>query len=337
MRSLPVIKNPQSEVMDVKYKVLSALKSAEGYVSGEQLSNTLGVTRSAVWKAVNALKAEGYVVDSVRNKGYRLLASPDKLDHEEIVKGLQPRVVGKKVILLDTVDSTNQEVKRLARQGEAGGTVVAAEHQTAGKGRFGRSWGSGSGGLFFTLLLRPELPPSDIASITLAAGYAVCLAVRDYTGVDARIKWPNDVIVGSKKICGILTEMAAQSDRIDYVAIGIGINVNDREFPEELRQKATSLRLETGKELDRSRFFGAVLSCLDEVLSRFLVSLSIDDLNSFKSLCATLGRRVTVERSDGQLCGVATDVTAGGELIVTGDDGTRMTVGSGEVTVQGIY
>lgn len=326
-----------SEVMIVKHKILSALKNTDGYLSGEQLSNTLGVTRSAVWKYVNALKDDGYVVDSVRNKGYRLVSSPDKLDYEDICEGLKSRVIGRKVILLDVVDSTNDEIKRLAAQGEENGTVVAAERQTAGKGRFGRVWDSQNGGLFFTVLLRTELPPSDIASITLAAGYAVCLAVREYTGLDARIKWPNDVIVGSRKVCGILTEMAAQSDRIDYVAIGIGINVNHEAFPEELRKKATSLRLETGKKLDRNRFFSVVLSYLDEVLSRFLVSLSVDDLNNFKTLCASLGKRVEVERGGMRLCGIATDVTTGGELVVTGDDGTETIVGSGEVTVQGIY
>ncbi len=212
--------------MVLKTKILSALKHTEGYVSGEQLSTELGMTRSAVWKYIKALKADGYKIDSVRNKGYRLIASPDKLDEEDITNGLETTLVGKKLILLDEVDSTNEEVKRLAAQGAEDGTVVAAEHQTSGRGRFGRVWDSDNGGLYFTILLRPELPPSDIASITLAAGYGVCLAVREYSGADARIKWPNDVIIGNRKICGILTEMAAQSDRIDYVAIGIGINLN---------------------------------------------------------------------------------------------------------------
>lgn len=321
----------------LKTKILSALKHTEGYVSGEQLSTELGMTRSAVWKYIKALKADGYKIDSVRNKGYRLIASPDKLDEEDITNGLETTLVGKKLILLDEVDSTNEEVKRLAAQGAEDGTVVAAEHQTSGRGRFGRVWDSDNGGLYFTILLRPELPPSDIASITLAAGYGVCLAVREYSGADARIKWPNDVIIGNRKICGILTEMAAQSDRIDYVAIGIGINLNHRLFPEEIAYKATSLLLETGKQVDRSTFLALVLNHLDKVLTRFLVSLSVEDLDDFKAICATIGRRVEVDRAGSKLSGIATDITSGGELVVTDDDGVNVVVGSGEVTVQGIY
>lgn len=316
---------------------MSALKNSEGYISGEQISAELGITRSAVWKYINALKADGYQIDSVRNKGYKLVAAPERLDHDEICSRLHTSLIGKEIIVLDIVDSTNEEVKRLAAKGGENGSVVTAEQQTAGKGRFGRVWSSDNGGLYFTVLLKPNLPPSDIASITLASGYAVCQAIIAYTGLQARVKWPNDIIIGTKKVCGILTEMAAQSDRIDYVAIGIGINLNHTEFPRPIDKKATSLLIETGKRIDKNDFLAVVLGYLDKVITDFCVSLSVDDLKNFKAVCATLGRQVTVERGSSVIKGVAVDITSSGELVVTDENGTEVIVGSGEVTVQGIY
>lgn len=320
----------------MKSKILSVLRHSDDYVSGEDLSRCLGVTRTAVWKNINLLKDEGYNIHSVRNKGYKLESSPDLLDKELIIDKLSPSVIGTKIEILKTIDSTNEEVKRWASRGEASGLVIGAEEQTAGKGRFGRLWKSDNGGLYFSVLLRPELPPSEIAAITLAAGFAVCNAVRDYTNCDAQIKWPNDIIIGNKKICGILTEMAAQSDRLDYVVIGIGINVNHCTFPDEIQHKATSLFLETNQKTDRNDFFAAVLKSLDTVMQSFLVSLSIDDVNRFKELCATLGRNVSLERSGTVIQGIAEDINLSGELIIN-SNGKKITVNSGEVTVQGIY
>ncbi len=324
-------------VVKMKTKILSALKSKNDYVSGEELSSQLGITRSAVWKNINLLKKEGYMIDSVRNRGYKLEKCPDIIDAEAVRAKLNVKNIGQKIVVMKTVDSTNDEVKRRALQGEPDGLIVISDEQTAGKGRFGRVWKSDKGsGLYFSLLMRPELPPSDISAITLAAGFAVCLAVREYTGCDAKIKWPNDVIIGSKKICGILTEMAAQSDRLDYVVIGIGINVNHTEFPEEIKYKASSLKLESGREIDRNDFFVEVIRQLDIVLSSFLVSISLDDMDKFKSICATLGRNVSVERSGKIIEGIAVDINTAGELLIR-SEGKEIKVNSGEVTVQGIY
>ena len=319
----------------MKNKILSALKNTEGYISGEELSHSLGITRSAVWKHIGQLRNDGYVITSVHNRGYRLENDFDMIDEKKIV--YHGETVGKKLIILKSTDSTNNEVKRLAREGEESGTVVCAYTQTAGKGRFGRKWSSDKGGLYFSVFLKADLPPSDIASITLACGYAVCLAVRDYTGLDARIKWPNDIIIGNKKICGILTEMAAQIDRLDYIVTGIGINVNNREFPEEIENKATSLFKETGKITDKSEFFGKVLEYLDKVLTSFLVSISIEDMSGFKKLCATLDREVSVQRGGSVLTGKAVDITPFGELVIETEDNMTFRISSGEVTVQGIY
>ena len=321
----------------MKQKILKVLEGTDGFVSGEQLSRMLGVSRTAVWKNINALREEGYKIASVTNRGYRLTEKPDLLDAEKIARGLGTSLIGKKIEVMKIVDSTNDEVKRRARNGEPSGLVIAAEKQTGGKGRLGRAWSSDSGGIYFTVLLRPELPPGDIAAITLAAGHGVCLAVREYTGLDARIKWPNDIIVGNKKLCGILTEMSAQSDRIDCVLIGIGINVNHEEFPEDIRHKATSLRLELGRRIDRNEFFTCVLKNLDTAAAEFLAGFTPEESGRFADLCATVGRQVSTTNGGITLEGTAVGITPGGELEVQDENGQIHLINSGEVVVQGIY
>ena len=319
----------------MKDRILSVLKNADGYVSGEDLSKNLGITRSAVWKHISQLKDEGYIINSVRNRGYKLENVFDMIDEKKL--SFNAETLGMKIILLKSTDSTNSELKRLARVNSESGTVVCAYSQTAGKGRFGRQWNSDTGGLYFSFILRADLPPSDIASITLAAGYAVCLAIRNYTGLDAKIKWPNDVIIENRKVCGILTEMAAQSDRMDYIIVGTGINLNNAAFPEEIRQKATSVFIETGKNTDKTDFFRTVLIYLDKVMTSFMISISLDDMDNFRKLCATLGRKVSVQRGEKVISGKAVDITPMGELVIETEDNTKISVLSGEVTVQGIY
>ena len=290
----------------MKDRILSVLKNADGYVSGEDLSKNLGITRSAVWKHISQLKDEGYIINSVRNRGYKLENVFDMIDEKKL--SFNAETLGMKIILLKSTDSTNNELKRLARINEESGTVVCAYSQTAGKGRFGRQWQSDSGG-----------------------------AIRDYTGLDARIKWPNDIIIENRKVCGILTEMAAQSDRMDYLITGIGINVNNAAFPEEIRHKATSLLIETGKNIDKTEFFRTVLTYFDKVMASFLVSISLDEMENFKKLCATLGKNVSVRRGEKTLTGKAVDITPLGELVIETEDKEKMNISSGEVTVQGIY
>ncbi len=321
----------------MKERILSVLKNSSGYISGEMLSRELGVSRTAVWKNIKILRNEGYVIDSVTNKGYMLISLPDKLSSAIIRENLGTLSVGTEIIILDSVDSTNDELKRLTAKNAESGLIIAAEQQTKGKGRLTRSWSSGNGGIYFSLLLRPDLPPTDIAGITLAAGYGVCLAIREYTGLDAKIKWPNDVIIGRKKVCGILTEMAAQTDRVDYVVIGIGINVNTETFPDEISSKASSLFIESGKKIDRNDFFRCVIKKLDTVITSFMASFSAEDMSDFRNLCATIGREVSVERNNHTISGIAEDVTDSGELVILDNSGNKFTINSGEVIVQGIY
>lgn len=320
----------------MKEKVLHLLKEGE-YISGEKLSEILGVSRTAVWKAINSLRDDGYEIDSVTNKGYKLMKKPNLLDAAAISEGLDTKVVGTEIITLKTVDSTNEEIKRRANENAKSGLVVISHEQTAGKGRLGRKWTSSEGGVYFSILLRPELPPSDISGITLAAGMGVCLAIRKFTGLDAMIKWPNDVIIGNKKVCGILTEMTAQTDMIDFVVIGIGINALQESFPEEIAYKATSLKIEKKSELDLSKFMHEIISTLDKTILSYLFGVSQEDLKLYKSMCATIGRDVSLTRNGEKLTGKAIDITADGELVVSLENGKKIAVNSGEVTVQGIY
>lgn len=320
----------------MKEKVLLLLKEGE-YISGEKLSEILGVSRTAIWKAMNSLRDDGYEIDSVTNKGYKLVKKPNVLNASTISEGLNVKVVGTEIITLKTVDSTNEEIKRKAHENARSGLVVISCKQTAGKGRLGRKWASNEGGVYFSFLLRPELPPSDVSGITLAAGLGVCLAIRKFTGLDAKIKWPNDVIVGNKKICGILTEMTAQTDMVDFVVIGIGINVLQESFPEEIAYKATSLKIETKSELDLSELMHEIIATLDKTILSYLFGISQDDLKLYKSMCATIGREVSLVRNGEKLTGKAVDITADGELVVCLENGKKIAVNSGEVTVQGIY
>ncbi len=321
----------------MKDKILAALKESGDYISGEKLSEKIGVSRTTVWNHIKQLRSEGYIIDSVTNKGYRLTSSPDRLNCALINGNYTPGLIGTRIGILFETDSTNEELKRRAALGEKSGLVLAAEKQTGGKGRLGRKWESDQGGLYFSFLLRTELPPADVTGITLAAGYAVCLAIREYTGLDARIKWPNDIIIGSRKICGILTEMSAQTDSTEYIICGIGINANNRDFPEEIRGKCTSILTETGEMTDRSRLLGCVIEKLDKVLSSFIVSLSVEDMASFRELCATLGRKVTFTRAKTVIEATAVDIGSDGELIARDQSGKEYSINSGEVTVQGIY
>ncbi len=322
----------------MKNTVLSMLEQSEDFVSGEYLSNVLGVSRTAVWKSIKKLREEGYEIKSVTNRGYMLVKKPDLLSAEEISDGLDVSFVGKQIEVLKTVDSTNNEIKRRAAAGAESGLLIAAERQTGGKGRIGRIWQSDEGkGVYFTFLLRPDMPPNEVAEITLAAGYGVCAAVREYTGLDARIKWPNDIVVGSRKLCGILTEMTAQIEKVEYVAVGIGINVNHKEFSEELKDKATSLYIETGHGINRNDFLRAVISELDKVAEQFLKGFTEEHRSKFKELCVTLNRKVTSVRGGKTIEGIAVDITDEGDLIVRDSSGSLININSGEVVVQGIY
>lgn len=319
-------------------KILDILLNADDFISGQEISEKLGVSRQAVWKAINALKEKGYEIQSVTNRGYRLVSSPNYLNESSLKSLLHNKIIGKNLIVLDSVDSTNDYLKKLGNEGCENGTVVAAREQTKGKGRLGRTWQSKKDdGIAFSVLLRPNVAPSEISAITPLAGLAVCKAIREYTKLDCVIKWPNDIIVGRKKLVGILTEMSAEFDAVEYVITGIGINVDHTSFPEEIAFKATSLLLETGRHVDKNEFLACVVEHIENEFVKNNLELTPTALSEYTDLCATLGRSVTFQRGTRRISGMAVGVSEHGELKVMMSDGTICLVNSGEVTVQGIY
>ncbi|MBR1483932.1 MAG: biotin--[Ruminococcus sp.] len=322
----------------MKEQILALLAQHDGYISGQALAQALGVSRQAVWKGVRALKDSGCEIESTPNKGYRLTALPAYLNEIAIRRHLHTAVLGKSLVVLDAVGSTNDYLKRMGADGCENGTVVTTREQVAGKGRLGRSWASKRDeNLAFSILLRPQLAPKDATPITPLAGLAICKTLRKTTGLDCKIKWPNDVIIGSKKLVGILTEMSAEFDAVEYIVTGIGVNVDQTEFPEEIAHKATSVLLETGTRFDKNRLLAALLDGLEKAFTRYNLSLPPDALEEYTSLCATIGRTVSFQKGTRTLSGTAVEINADGELRVMLQDGSIRTVNSGEVTVQGIY
>ena len=322
----------------MKNEILEILTSSSEYVSGQSLAQSLGVTRQAVWKEINALKKRGFKIESVPNRGYRLSSMPGYLVAAAVKREMRTAVIGSELIVLDSVGSTNDYLKQLGNGGCKNGTVVAAREQVGGKGRLGRGWTSVKDeNVMFSVLLRPKMAPSEVSCVTPLTGLAVCKALRELTGLDCRIKWPNDVIVGSKKLVGILTEMSAEFDAVEYIVIGTGINVNQTEFPDEIADKATSIKLESGKEFDKNKLLAAVLNQMEQEFIKSDLEFTGETLKEYTELCATVGKTVGFYRGGNRLSGTASGVAENGELMVTLPDGSEIRINSGEVTAQGIY
>lgn len=321
-----------------QHDILSILLHTNEYVSGQALAGTLGVSRQAVWKGIRALKEQGYGIESVPNRGYRLRMMPGCLNEAALRSSLSAAIIGCELEVLETVGSTNDYLKELAAKGCRSGTVVAAREQVSGKGRLGRTWQSKKDeNIAFSVLLRPHIAPTEVACITPLAGLAVCKALRAFTGLDCKIKWPNDVITGRKKLCGILTEMSAEFDAVEYIITGIGINVDQTEFPAEIADKATSLLLETGTRFDKNKLLACILQQMEEEFLRDNLELTPQALEEYVSLCVTVGRAVGFTRGGKTFSGTAEGVAPNGALLVKLDSGEVTAVSSGEVTAQGIY
>ena len=320
-----------------KTDILSLLREADGFVSGQDLSERLQVSRTAVWKKIRQLEQEGYMIEAVRNRGYRLVSSPRDLGAAEVESRLTTKWAGRPVCWLESTPSTNREAKRIGEEGGAHGTLVVADEQTAGRGRRGRDWSSPKGNsIYMTLLLRPKLPPEKISMVTLVMGLAVAAAIRDTCGVEAGIKWPNDIVAEGRKLCGILTEVSAEMTAVSYVVIGVGINVNEESFPESIRDIAGSIRTVTGKKTDRAQL---VAACMDRFESRYEAFEAQQDLTplmeEYNSLLVNRGRRVRVLDQASPFEGTALGINASGELLVEREGGEVTPVYAGEVSVRG--
>lgn len=323
----------------MKTEILRYLKEADGYISGQELCERFQVSRTAVWKVVRQLEAEGYEIEAVRNRGYRLKTAGDILSQAEILSSIRGSWAGREILYLDEVDSTNTAAKKAAENGAVHGTLVVSERQTGGKGRRGRAWDSPRGtGIFMTLILRPNMAPVHASMLTLVAALAVADGIRECTGAESLIKWPNDIVMSGKKICGILTEMSADPDCINYVAVGIGINVNMEEFPEEIRGVAASIFTETGKKTKRSLLISAVMAAFERYYEVFMKTTDMSRLlEDYNGKLANCGRTVRVLDPAGEYSGTAIGIDREGELLVEMEDTTVRRVLSGEVSVRGIY
>lgn len=323
----------------MKEEILRLLRSADGYISGQELCNRFGVSRTAVWKAINQLKEAGYEIEAQQNKGYKLMAAPDLMTEAEIKSLMHTDWVAKEVLYFDTIDSTNIKAQELAEKDYPSGTLVVADKQESGKGRRGRSWVSPSGtGIFMTLMIKPDINPNNASMLTLVAALAVAKAITSVTGEEALIKWPNDIVINGKKVCGILTEMNAQFDYINHIVVGIGINVHNESFPEEISQMASSLMIEAGgKRFHRAQIIAETMSYFEQYYDTFLKTQDLSALvREYDELLVNRNKSVRVLDPKEPFDGKAMGITPKGELIVDTWE-SRKLVSSGEVSVRGIY
>ena len=323
----------------MKEEILKMLRETDGYISGQELCNKFGVSRTAIWKVMKQLKEAGYNIEAQQNKGYHIVSAPDVMDAAELKSIWKPKWVGCEILYFDSIDSTNTKAQELAEKGYPSGTLVVADKQIAGKGRRGRNWESPSGcGIFMTLMLKPDINPNNASMLTLVSALAVARALADITGKDAKIKWPNDIVIDGRKVCGILTEMSAQFDYINNIVIGIGINVNNSSFPEEISATASSLRLLSGgKKYRRAEIIEKIMEYFEKYYSIFLETEDLSALvNEYDAMLVNMKRQVKVLDPKEPFEGTAMGITKTGELIVDTWE-SRKLVSSGEVSVRGIY
>lgn len=322
----------------MKAEILTILKDTDGYVSGQELCERFGVSRTAVWKAMNQLKKEGYEIESVQNKGYHLVKTPDILSKNELVSIRKTKWVGTEICYFDVTDSTNTQAKSLGEGDAPNGTLVVAGKQESGRGRRGRSFESPAGtGIFMTLLLRPEIEPQNASMLTLVSALAVAKGIEHMVDLPVQIKWPNDIVINGKKVCGILTEMSAQMDYVNYIVIGIGINVSNEEFPEEIKDVATSIYLESGKHVNRAMLIEKIWEEFEDYYELYEKTQDLSSLvKEYDSYLVNRGQKVRVLDSKEPYEGKAMGITDRGELIVDTWEARRL-VSAGEVSVRGVY
>lgn len=323
-------------------KVIEMLLHGQGeYLSGEAMSQELGVTRTAVWKMVSQLRERGYVIDSVKNKGYSLISAPDFLNKVQISQGLEQCMFAQNIHCFSSIDSTNSEVKRRAVAGAESGLLVVAEEQTAGRGRRGRSFHSPKDtGLYLSFLLRPQCTVGELSDLTPRIAVAVAEGISACCGVETGIKWTNDLILNGKKISGILTELSLESDSdfVEYVVVGIGINVNHQpgDFPEELEHFTSSIAIETGEIWRREELCRHILLALSQWIQGYPGNKS-NCLEKYRKACITVGKEVQVLRGETRRQGKAQEIDDEFRLRVTYDDGEEEVLSAGEVSVRGMY
>lgn len=311
-------------------RIIHFLKRAQGYLSGEEISRSLDMSRAAIWKYIQELRKDGYEIEAVPHLGYKLLHAPDKLLAHEVQFDLKTKVLGQKYYYHDSLPSTMDEAFRLGMEGAPEGTVVCAETQTKGRGRLGRGWVSPKHkGIYCSIILRPKLSPSDISKLTLLTAVAVAEAIECITHIRPMIKWPNDLLVKNRKLAGILTELRAEVDRMKFVVVGIGLNVNNTGA--QLIDGATSLKNEAGQPLSRVELLREILRVFERWYFQCQSGDFNDLLNVWKERSLTLGKRVRVTDPASVIEGVAVDLDADGGLLVRQDSGVIVKKLAGDV------
>ena len=322
--------------MTTDAKILFALRANPDGVSGAQLAEQLAISRAAVWARIDDLRKVGYDIEAGPHFGYKLVGSPDALHADDLLARLgKTKVVGRDIQVFEETTSTNDVIEKLARDGVKEGAVVFAESQTKGRGRLGRKWMSPTHrGLWFSVLLRPEFRPQETTQLTVISATALRRAIKTVTGLSAEIKWPNDLLLGGKKVAGILTEMSAEVDRVRHVILGIGLDVNQSDFPPELRAIATSLKIEAGEEIYRAELAVEILRELDFDYARICAGKFAAVADEWEAACVTIGKNVTVHVGDRKFRGHAESLDDDGALLVRTEHGHLERVIGGDVTLE---
>jgi BirA family biotin operon repressor/biotin-[acetyl-CoA-carboxylase] ligase len=313
------------------------LRNTSEYISGEEISKELGISRAAVWKHISLLKNEGYVFLATSKKGYKIVNA-----HEMLESGFydlpQEQAIGRNYYYLDEVDSTNSYSKKIAVE-SPDGTVVMADVQTKGKGRLGRAWESkDKKGLWMSVILKPKIPISGVFILSHLAGVAVCKTLLE-EGYNANIKWPNDVLINGKKVCGILCELDGEAERVNYVVVGIGLNLKQEieDFPMEIREKATSLLIEDNEKIRPREILKKILLNLEYLYNTLINDGPKEIIKYAKENSATIGKDVQIIYNNDTIIGKAIDINHNGGLVIETKDGQTMEIISGEVSVRGLY
>lgn len=321
----------------MKNKIIGILLNKENeFVSGEDLSKLLGISRAGIWKHIKNLKSEGYKIESVNRKGYRLIERPiDILTNENIGYDLKTKFIGKNIIHFDTIDSTNDYAKKIANE-ISEGTVIISEEQTKGRGRIGRTWDSKkSEGIWMSMILKPDIIPYKATFLTLIAGASIVKALNNL-GVKASIKWPNDIIINNKKVCGILTELSSEIDRINHIVLGIGINVKNMDFSQEICDIATSLYKE-GYNISRVDIVGSIF---EEFEGLYLEYINNNDKEKTLDICrkysAIIGKDIYIIKGDDKELVRCIDINENGNLLINDMNGNEREIFSGEISIRGV-
>lgn len=318
----------------MKNKVIELLSdSKDDYISGEEISEKLGITRAAVWKVINSVKNDGGIINAASGKGYKLEELPDLLKPEYLNLYLDEKPAD--IRWFEELDSTNNYLKELSRDKNVQNAVAIAEYQTGGKGRLGRAWTSDAGdSVQMSFLIKPDASPTDANAYNFAGTLGICRAIEQTCGIDVKIKWPNDIVYEGRKLCGILTEMSTDMNRIEYIVFGAGVNVNQNAFRGELADKAISLRMIKGEKINRSALCAAEIKCVFDYFDLINAGETDKVMEEYKQKSAILGKRVQIISINEKISGVCEDFGSGGELLLN-IDGKIKPFHAGEVSVRG--